>query len=318
MRKIVVLISIVSLFVCLGLSANGDIEKKTYIYSVKGIDTLRMDKYDIVSTEIKPCIIFMFGGGFSSGTRDAERYIDYFEKLVKNGYSVVSIDYRLGMKAIKGTPTDQNIDPLRFAALLKNSITMATEDLFDATSFILSHSDEWHINKNLIIANGSSAGAISVLHGEYAICNNEKIADKLPVGFNYAGIISFAGAIFSTNGDLTYKQLPAPIQMFHGDADRNVPYNKLELSNIGFYGSKHISEQLSKINSPYYFYDVDGANHGIADSPMQNNLHEILSFIDQFVIKKSPLIIHSKVQQIGKSTVKKDFNIMDYINENFK
>ncbi|MBK5721518.1 carboxylesterase family protein [Dysgonomonas sp. Marseille-P4677] len=319
MKKALILILSFILLPNLNILANRDILKKTYVYSVKGTDTLRLDKYDLpLVSETKPCIIFMFGGGFSSGKRDDKTYVEYFERLINKGYVVVSIDYRLGMKNLKSSIDSSGVDPIRFAVLLKNSISIAVEDLFDATSYVVDHAKEWNIDSNLIIANGSSAGAVSVLHGEYAICNQDKVAEKLPKGFNYAGIIAFAGAIFSTDGDLTWKTLPAPIQMFHGDADRNVPYDNIELYQYGFYGSKHISEQLKAHNTPYYFYDVKNAAHEMSGDPMTDNIDEISSFLSKFVIKKLPLMIHSEIQQIGKADIKKDFDMMDYIKMNFE
>ena len=47
-------------------------------------------------------MIFVFGGGFTSGERNAEIYIPYYEFLAGHGIDVVAIDYRLGL---------ENIDP---------------------------------------------------------------------------------------------------------------------------------------------------------------------------------------------------------------
>lgn len=304
------------LLVSLSATADNGIVKETYIYSVKGTDTLRLDRYDIPAIKTtKPCVIFMFGGGFVGGKRNNEGYKKYFSHLAEKGYTVISIDYRLGLRNI-GDAAD--IDPMRFVALLSNSITVAVEDLFDATSFIIGKAGEWNVDKNIIIASGSSAGAISVLHGEYAVCNKDKVTEKLPEGFRYAGIISFAGAIFSTNGDLKWKSSPAPIQLFHGDADSNVPFDKLEMHNIGFYGSKHIAGQLKAINSPHYFYKVENAAHEISNMPMKSNLNEIDTFLEQLVSEKKQLIINIGVTQIGKPEMKKDFELTDYIQSNFK
>lgn len=315
MRTITLLL--ISLFVSTGIFADDSLDKQTYVYSVKDGDSLRLDKYswkNEVITEAKPCIIFMFGGGFAAGKRDDKQYIPYFRQLVLKGYSVISIDYRLGMKDI-GDGTQ--MDPMRFAVSLNNSISMAVEDLFDATSFVVNHADEWYIRKNAIIANGSSAGAIAVLHGEYEICNKTKLTGKLPENFNYAGTIAFAGAIFSTNGDLKWQTNPSPVQMFHGDADSNVPYDKIEMYRLGFYGSKHIAAQLDNMNIPYYFYRVENAAHEIAGDPMTDNLSEIFSFIDKLVLEKKQLMINSGVKEIGKPEMKKNFELQDYIKSNF-
>lgn len=309
-RSFVVMICVFFAFV--NIYANDGIRKETYTYSLKGTDTLRLDKYDLPSvSQMRPCIIFMFGGGFVSGNHDSKEYIDYFNHLVDKGFTVVSIEYRLGMKGLNTT------DLMRVVALLNNSISMAVEDLFDATAFVVDHAKEWNIDKNKIIANGSSAGAVSVLHGAYAISNDMEVVKKLPSNFNYAGIISFAGAIFSTNGDLEWKKSPAPIQMFHGDADSNVPYDKIVLDKYGFYGSKYIADQLHEMNSPYYFHVVRDAGHELAGRPMTSDLSEIESFLDKHVLKKQPLIIRTGEIQIGKPEVKKVFELTDYIKSNF-
>lgn len=40
---------LVAIFSCIGVSANDGIDKQTFIYSIKGTDTLRLDKYDLPS-----------------------------------------------------------------------------------------------------------------------------------------------------------------------------------------------------------------------------------------------------------------------------
>ncbi|MDU1889141.1 MAG: carboxylesterase family protein [Dysgonomonas sp.] len=257
--------------ICSGihLYGNDTVTKETYIYAIKGSDTLRLDKYDLPAIkEAKSCIIFMFGGGFVSGIRDAERYKNYFSYFAKKGYVVISIDYRLGMKNLKTT------DPMWLVATLNNSINMAVEDLFSATSYTIDQAKAWNIDTSRIVANGSSAGAVSVLQAEYAICNGAEATKILPTNFNYAGIISFAGAVFSLDGDLKWKKSPSPIQLFHGDADRNVPYNKIEVDRYGLYGSKYIADQLSQLGSPNYFHVTTNAAHEIADRAMDLYLKE--------------------------------------------
>jgi len=320
MRTKGIAIFIFLLSACIGINAQNDvdrnIEKETFLFAVKGTDSLFLDKYnlpDINTEEKKPCVIFMFGGGFVGGIRDRENYLPYFYHLVEKGFNVVSIDYRLGLKNVGG----EDLNARKFISIFENAINIAVADLFDATNFVLRNADEWNIDKDMIIANGSSAGAISVLHGEYNICNKTELAKKLPAGFNYAGIISFAGAIFSSNGNIKWKNKPAPLLLFHGDADRNVPYNKVELLQYGFYGSKHISKQVKDMQSPFYFYDVENAAHEMADIPMNVNREEIGIFLDRYILGKKPLMKHSEVKEIGKPTLDKNLGIRDYIEANF-
>ena len=74
-----------------------------------------------------------------------------------------------------------------------NAVNIAVEDLFSATLFVLENAEQWQIDTEKIITSGSSAGAISVLQAENAICNRTSSAAVLPQGFNYAGVISYAG-----------------------------------------------------------------------------------------------------------------------------
>ncbi len=308
-------------------SVEENIKKETFIYSIKDQDTLRLDKYDLPSVEKeKPCVIFVFGGSFLRGDRAAKKYIPFFNKLVKDGYSVVSIDYRLGLKKAyqekkrieQATKSKVSMNPQQALGVFANTINMAVEDLYDATNYIVSHAAEWNIDKNTIIASGSSAGAITVLQGEYILCNDAPLRVKLPDNFRYAGIVAFAGAIFSTDGDLNWKAAPAPIQLFHGDADKNVPFDKvtIDLVNIGFYGSKHIADNLGAKNRPFYFYCVENADHEIAEKPMTENWDEIKTFLDKMVVGKQNLIINTNVKQPDKPKLEKNFTILDYMKNN--
>lgn len=309
------------LFLCLGFCLRAQSSemkppvKQTYIYSIKGKDTLRLDKYEgqINIGEPKPCMIFLFGGGFYTGQRDGDYYIPYFEFLTQNGFTVISIDYRLGF----ATLTDDGKTGLRgFVKLLKNTIDMAVEDLFDATNFVLARAEEWNLNKAEIVASGSSAGAITVLQGAYEISTASRIAAVLPPGFNYAGIISFAGAIFSNKGNLKWGNNTAPIQLFHGDADRNVPYNKIKFCKLGFFGSKNIAKRLDKYNLPYYFYTARYTDHKLAATPMYDNREEILIFLNQYVFGQKARQTNVSVFPLDQPAVKTNFSIFDYIRAN--
>lgn len=73
-----------------------------YLYAVKGADSLYLDRYEAVPavSGARPCMIFVFGGGFVDGTRDDARYVPFFEYMAAKGITVVSIDYRLGLREV--------------------------------------------------------------------------------------------------------------------------------------------------------------------------------------------------------------------------
>ncbi|MCC8188488.1 MAG: alpha/beta hydrolase [Bacteroides sp.] len=294
-------------------------DKTTYPYSVKGEQTLYLDKYSSplsVATDRTPCIIFMFGGAFARGSRDMDKYIPYFDYMVRQGYTVISIDYRLGLK---GVEQDKELNEEGFVRRFIYSVDMAVEDLFDATRYVLDRAEEWNIDPNAITINGSSAGAVTVLQAEHAICNGtHNVSAKLPAGFNYVGVVAFAGAIFVPDGPLTWAKAPCPIMMFHGDADLQVPYDKLTYGNMGFYGAKSISDGLAALNYPYYFYKFDDYGHQIASDPIRENREDVLWFLNTLVKEKKPYMIFREQKEIGRPVVpNKNFGIPDYVKGNF-
>lgn len=311
---------ILLLFILVPFGLKGEekrIRKETFVYSVKGADTLRMDRYDIVGDTVgKPCVIFMFGGGFYTGARDLDGYVGFLEFLAAEGYTVASIDYRLGFKNIAHTGNNKRFGFCDFMCLFQNTITMAVEDLFDATNFVLENSADWGINPELIVTCGSSAGAITVLQGEYERCNRTLVAQALPPDFSYAGVISFAGAVFSDHGHLEWNGTPAPVMLFHGDADKNVPYSKLKLFNLAFFGSEYLARKYEKNGSPFYFHVEENADHRIAGSPLSENRGEILGFLQKYVMEKQQLQTRVTVTSVDKPVVKKNFGIRTYIETN--
>lgn len=297
----------------------GGIACETFVYSVKDGDSLRLDRYACTSaTEVgaqKPCLIFVFGGAFISGTRDAETYRPFFEYMAcEAGYTVVSIDYRLGLKAPLAAG---RLSPESFPQLLPQTVLMAVEDLYDATSFVVGKSAEWGIDPQRIVACGSSAGAITVLQGEYFIANGNPLTAKLPQGFDYAGVISFAGAVVDMGGDPKWANAPAPIMLFHGDADSNVPYGALRLGSAGIFGSEYLARQFAEMKTPYYFYSVEGADHALATVPMNNYRDAIDQFLTQQVGERLPAMIDTKERYSNSVPQDKDFSVEAYIRSNF-
>ncbi len=260
------------------------IDKQSFIYVTRDTSQLGLDVYTLKAADTavkKPCIIFVFGGAFVTGSRDDTIYHHYFNNLVENNYNVVAISYRLGMRGVQHV-SKFNIAPLR------NAVNMAVADLYAATSWVINHSGRFGIDTSKIILSGSSSGAITVLTADFQRRNNYAAAGILPVGFEYAGIISFAGAILDFNGSLKYAASPSPYLMFHGTADKIVPYNKIRFFNKGFYGSAWIAKTLKEKNLPYYFYSEEGMGHEIAVYPMFDRIPVILDFLDKYILQAKP------------------------------
>lgn len=301
---------------CCESAGNPEIQKENFVFSIKGTDTLSLDKYELPFTSAKRAVmLFVFGGGFQGGDKANSAYIPYFEFLARNGFVVVSMDYRTTLKNVEPENFSSYED---FAAALQNAVNTAVEDLYDATGFVIARELDWNINPEQIVISGSSAGAITALQAEYYLCNGDKLTERLPAGFNYAGVISFAGAI-SEQIFPHWDKKPCPIMFFHGDADRNVPFEQVAIGNLGgLWGPYSISKSLDTLQSSYYFYKVKNAGHEIATSPLSENLFDIMSFLSRQVLGKENLILTTDVHVPGDTIVNKDFTVQDYIRANFK
>ncbi|MBR5211250.1 MAG: alpha/beta hydrolase [Bacteroidales bacterium] len=264
----------------------------TYVYEKRDTCDLFMDVYDPAdgSEETfmghrKPTIIFMFGGGFISGQRDNQSYNPWFRQFTENGYRVISIDYRLGLKGASKMGIAQ-------VNLLDKAIHMAVEDLFSATNFILENAEQLGVERDNIVISGSSAGAITVMQAEYEVANRTSYASVLPQDFNYAGVMSFAGAILSRKGKVKYETAPCPTMMLHGTADKIVPYRQIALFNLGFYGGGKLVDRFKKFGYDYNMYHFIDYGHEIAGS-MHTTFDLQLDFLEKNVIQGKKRIIEA-------------------------
>ncbi|HOJ66233.1 MAG TPA: carboxylesterase family protein [Paludibacteraceae bacterium] len=304
--KISNLLVILGLLFCFSFVQAKSIQKITRTYAVKDSLELKMDIYtvDSTSSSLQPCLVFVFGGGFKEGKRDEPTYQPYFDYFTKKGFMVVSIDYRLGMKDQR-SPGVFNTKPLQ------NAISLAVLDLYSATKFLIEKADSLKIDKNKIIISGSSAGAITVLQAEYELKNHHAITSELPHDFRFAGVISFAGGIFSTKGMPSYAESPAPTLFFHGSADKLVPYKETRLFNKGMFGSRSLTNKFHKKKYSYLFYSMEGLGHEVASFPMKEFLPEIEQFIQNFVFEQKPWMVEvyftDKERKTEKSVTPADY-----------
>lgn len=292
--------------------------RSTMCYAVKGGDSLLLDRYTTVrkatNQKSRPCLIFLFGGGFTGGDRRAAQYLEFFDHMACQGCDVLSIDYRTGLK--EATAADFS-SPETFAHKLVSAIRLAVDDLYSATRYAVEQSEAWGIDPEQILVMGSSAGAITVLQGEYMRCNNDPQSEMLPEEFRYAGVISLAGAIFHLGEGLEWQSEPAPMLLFHGNADRNVPYDAVLLPGAGFFGSQYIAQNLTELEAPHWFYTIKGADHVVAESPMDHHREEIETFIRSHVMESSPRMLNTVECNPGTEDRQYHFTIADYIRTNY-
>lgn len=267
-KRIIILAAatILAALFCTETSAQEITPDGTYMFVQRDTCDLYLDLYKPVkgsettyNGKQKPTIIFMFGGGFTSGVRDNPRYQAWFRKMNELGYGVISIDYRLGLKGTDKVGVAQ-------VNVLDKAIHIAVEDLFSATKFIIENAEQLGVDPANLVISGSSAGAISVMQAEYELANRTSWAEELPVDFKYAGVMSFAGAILSREGKVDYKREPAPTMMLHGTADKVVPYKQIKLFNLGFFGGAKLVRRFEKFGFNYNMYHYIDRGHIIADA----------------------------------------------------
>jgi len=76
------------------IDSNLKYSKKTYIYKIVDKHEIKADVHKIPNKDIQPVIIWIHGGALIFGAREGIN-IEFLDKWIENGYTVVSIDYRL-------------------------------------------------------------------------------------------------------------------------------------------------------------------------------------------------------------------------------
>lgn len=270
------------------------VEKITEVFAVKGDEELKMDIYlPKKDDETKrPLLLYVHGGGFSGGKRDAERYNKFAEKMTYKGYVNATIDYTLTMKG-KSFGCDQP------ASNKVDAFLQAGYDLSRATRYFIQNASRFGIDPNKIVILGSSAGAETVIHAAYWDAVKQDGEEMfLPEEFQYAGVISMAGAISIL--DIITKENAIPTQLFHGTCDNLVPYasaahHYCPLNSPGFlvlHGSYSIYNHLVELGKPCYLQTACNGGHEWAGEPLTVNLDEITDFVYYDVLKDFKRQIH--------------------------
>ena len=140
-------------------------EATTYTYSIKGLDTLRLDVYTPINmkkNDSVPVILWMHGGGFVGGNRNYPSEVKLAQMAAEKGYLGISISYRLTRK---GQLSGFGCDAPKAEKLMtfKNAVI----DYMDAAKFIYDNKALLGADVTKIIAGGSSAGAEGMLNAVY-------------------------------------------------------------------------------------------------------------------------------------------------------
>ncbi|MEM6522733.1 MAG: alpha/beta hydrolase [Bacteroidota bacterium] len=250
---------------------------------------LQMDIYQPVGdTQLdRPVLLFVHGGGFAGGARDEPEIMDFCKNMARRGIVAVSMSYTLVMKG-KSFSCDQA------AANKLTTFQSVSDEIVEATEYLIEHKGDLKINPNVIVLAGSSAGAEAVLHVAY---QNEARA-KLPQDFTYAGVVSMAGAIYDIN--LINEETAIPTQLFHGTCDNLVPYGTAphhychedQVGYLILHGPQTIAQKLKNLNKGFYVLTGCNDNHVWAGRPFKKYRSEIADFVKQDVIEGKFRQIH--------------------------
>lgn len=270
------------------------VQFSTYRYATKNGRDLYLDLITDSANPAggtRPVILYSFGGGWEGGDRGNRESIAMWTDFLSLGYAVVAIDYRLGVQDAKrsGEFTKKNGTQIYLKA-----IEQSVEDLFDATSFIVAHAEEWNVDAAQIVMLGGSSGATNSLVAEFNVANSTELAQRhLPVGFRYAGVISMAGAFWLKAGtQLAFASKPAPIMFFHGAKDWLVTYDEVQAEFSG-YGPAYYFRKYPGPEYPKWFVDYPEGDHVLAALPLITRQLEIRAFLERIVRDRQELSIHT-------------------------
>lgn len=174
--------------------------------------TLQLDVYRPAGDPVtkRPAIVWVHGGGFSSGDKTSPEIVDEATTFAKKGYVNVSINYRL-------RPTGCLNNPPPGSCIA--AITDAMHDAQAAVRFLRANKSTYGVDVGRIAIGGSSAGAVTALNVGF---NPDDPGDSGNPGPSSAvgGAVSISGGRVGGSIDPG----DAPSLLFHGTADGVVPY----------------------------------------------------------------------------------------------
>ncbi len=253
-------------------------QKQTYRF-VERDSALYLDVHrPEVPRSDRACVIALFGGGFVIGERDDELQLNIARQLTARGYTVVSPDYRLGLKDSALVASHRKLTQIN--DLFQVVIDMATEDCAAAVAWVVAHAGELNINPERIVLTGCSAGAITVAQLDYCRANGQPQASVLPEGWKPAAVVPYSGAVMS-KGKPKYKTPPAPTMFMHGTKDKIVAYKRFPaVLSHALYGPATLYKCFKKEGFPVWMVRFEGVGHEVA-SFLPGSVDLFCGFVEQ-------------------------------------
>lgn len=226
--------------------------------------TLYLDFYepDGDSIAARPLIIWIHGGGYTSGSRTDSHMQLWCNEFARRGYITASIDYRLGIDNPNGK--------------LK-AIYRSVQDAKAAIRFFRQNATLYKIDVNKIVLAGSSVGSFTAIHTAYwdtdelpteidtiALGNLEGDSGNLGYPSNPNAVINFWGAI----KDSTWMDADEPMIVSCAGTLDSVVYPEIHYWNTsGYeYGSIVIDRVAKSKSIKATLRLFVGAKHTLAGS----------------------------------------------------
>lgn len=199
-------------FLGIYMSKMGDKKKKEL--------SLTMDVYTPKDKGIatRPLLVLIHGGGFYNGNKTNAGYQEWGRYFASLGYTVASVNYRLGFHANK--------------ASIEKAGYRAMQDVNGAIRYILHNYQDYGVDPDRVFVAGTSAGAITALNLAFmtqddvpASARGEGLIEDVNPHLKEKFSIRAVGSMWGAVNDLSViKNRNIPIIAFHSTGDPVVPF----------------------------------------------------------------------------------------------
>lgn len=237
-----------------GVTVTKDVPYGTSVPASAHNKTLLLDVYQPEgdsTRNARPLIIWMHGGGFKFGSKNAAGMQIWSSSFAQRGYVCAAINYQLSKK-----------HPLANVKDLVHGCADAIEDVKQAMSFFKENQNKYGIDTSRIILAGNSAGGMIAFQAAYSTpaelaklagdsANNLLANQPLKI----AAVVNFWGALFNLGW---LNNANVPIVSVHGRNDKIVPIGHTSSS---FYGSLPIHVTADSLHIPNRLKVYEGFSH---------------------------------------------------------
>lgn len=216
----------------------------------------------------RPVAVLIHGGGFRMGTRKQPDLVRIAEGLVRRGFVVASIDYRLSPRSPVPSARVRPLLAEAPGAPVYRAMAAAVDDTLTAVSWLRRNARRLRLDVARLGLIGGSAGAITADHVAYALDDAGVRGPRVRfVGDLWGGIFipadQRAAAAQLERGE-------AQLFAVHGDADRTVPvtfddalvararavgvraeYHRIPGGGHGFAGTGFFSRRVTGGQTPF-------------------------------------------------------------------